>query len=223
VSQSDHLAAAVSALQEHRVEEAIRLLTDALDGGLSPTLKARATSLRSQAHFMSDMLQEAMVDWRDAWRQVQSLEDADGKQALRGLRSEIAAAKAQRSAHNAQVEKSRQNLSLSLDEQLASFHDIEDKLNFLIERANAHFDCDQTEDGTRFARDAILEADSTTPSIVRAQVLARLCLLRGTPEDAQSLLQEAYLLAEKSDEMQLIGAVARAAKTISHEFEPVIF
>lgn len=223
MSRSDHLTAAVSALQEHRIEEAIQLLTAALNNELSPALKARATSLRSQAHFMSGMLQEAMVDWREAWRQVQSLEDADGKQALRGLRSEIAAAKAQRSAQQAQLAKSREHLSLSLDEQLATFPEIEDKLNFLIERANAHFDCDQEEQGSQLARDAILQADATTPNVVRAQVLARLCLLRGAPEEAQALLQEAYLLAEKSDEMQLIGAVARAAKAISHEFEPIIF
>ena len=66
MSRSDHLAAAVSALHEHRIEEAIHLLTSALENELPPELRARATSLRSQAHFMSGMLQEAMVDWSEA-------------------------------------------------------------------------------------------------------------------------------------------------------------
>ena len=217
----DPLHTAVLAIREGAHDRAVEELSAALEGAdSSPQTRARANSLRAQAHLLLGRIPEALVDWRAAWSQVRALDDELGQKALRGLRREIAQAKAQRDHANAQKQRSRSLLDTPAPT-TASGHS-EESLNDLLERANAHFDCDEPTEGTQRALELVQICESSMP-IVRFQVLGRLCLLRGQPERAKELLETCRDLADAANEPQLVGAVARAAKALGHEFDPHIF
>ncbi|MEC7240903.1 MAG: hypothetical protein VXW32_06660 [Myxococcota bacterium] len=217
----DPLHNAVVAMKSGDYLRAIELLSDALeDVANSPQTRARAASLRSQAHLLIGSIQEALVDWRLAWSQVQQLSDESGQKSLRGLRREIAQAKAQRDHSRAQKAKSRALLESPAPN--AGDIDSEDGLNLLLERANAHFDCDEPEQGVASALQLLEICEASMP-IVRFQVLGRLCLLRGRPDRAEELLEACRDLADMANEPQLVGAVARAAKALGYEFAPHVF
>lgn len=218
---ADPLQDAIDALKEPDYQRAVELLTHSMASSqASPQTRARATSLRSQAHLLLGNIQDALVDWRTAWGEVRDLQDEQGQKALRNLRREIAQAKAQRDHANAQKSNSRALLDRPPppQEDLQS----EDGLNLLLERANAHFDCDEPQLGIQRALE-LLEACETSLPLVRFQVLGRLCLLRGQPERAAELLELCRSLADEANEPQLVGAVARAAKALGHEFAPHVF
>ncbi len=220
MTASDPLYAAVQALKNNQSIEAAALLNHALHTDLTPQHRARATSLRAQAHLLSGDLEKALVDWREAWALVKDLEDAAGEKALRGLRREIGQLKAQRQAALAQKTQSRALLDSSAP--LPDSESLEDQMNRLLERANAHFDCGEPDQGIHIAHKVLALAQSEA-SQVRFQVLGRLCLLRGEPERAAELLEESRRLADNANEPQLLGAVARAAKSLDYTFAPIVF
>jgi hypothetical protein len=221
--EPDPLAAAIKALRTNQPEEAIAALSIALESNLPDALAARATSLRAQAKLMSGDLGASMVDWREAWRQVLALGDTHGQEALKGLRAQIAQARAQKSAEQVHRDRARQSLAEDLDAKLEGTSSLEDRLNLLVERANALMDCDQPREGLKIALQALLEADTAKPPSVRTQVLARLCALRAQPEKGPEFLEKALALADEAEEPQLIGAVARAANALSYDFQAIEF
>ena len=220
MTQRDLLSEAIDALKSDQAERAVGLLTEALSTHFPPAIQARATSLRAQAYFLTGNLSEAMVDWRTAWALVRDLKDPEGETALRGLRSQIAQAKAQRSAEHAQKTQSRALLETPETSPVSESSD--DRLNRLLERANAHFDCDESTEGIAMAQQVLALADDEEDS-VRFQVLGRLCLLRGQPQRAEELLEHGRRIADEANEAQLLGAVARAAKAVGYEFAPHVF
>jgi len=215
----DHLAQGIEALRRQKPEEALAALDAALETPLSLPLLARVYSLRAQAKLQCGDLGGAMVDWRASWTRVLDLEDEEGQLALKNLRAQIAQARARQSAEKAQRRQSAQTLKGSLTEDLEQSTGFEERLNVLLEHANAHMDCEQITQGLALAEQALAEADKAKIPVVRVQVLARLCVLRAQPERSPELLEAAFTLADNADEPQLIGAVARAAKALGHVFQ----
>lgn len=220
---ADPIAAGIEALRNDDHELAIAAFSIALASGLPDPLLARATSLRAQSHMLQGDLSAAMVDWREAWRIVLALKDPVGEKALKGLRTQIAQAKAAQNAKQAMAQQSKTRLDTDLQAQLAACESLDDQLNLLIERANAHLDCGQIEEGLSHAQQALEQADKASPPQPRFQVLARLCLVRGAPEQAAALLRQALQIADDANSPQLVSAVSRSAKSAGVEFEAVEF
>jgi tetratricopeptide (TPR) repeat protein len=223
MAKSDPIAAGIEALQQGDHELAIAAFSIALASELPDSLAARATSLRAQSHMLHGDLSAAMVDWREAWRLVLVLEDPVGEKALKGLRAQIGQARAARNAQQAQQVQSKSRLKTDLKEQLAQLDSAEDKLNLLVETANAHIDCGQMQDGLTHAQSALEQADDPISPHPRIQVLARLCILRVMPECAEELLETALQIADDANEPQLVAAVSRSAKSTGYEFKAIEF
>jgi len=223
MASSDPIAAGIEALRNDDHELAIAAFSIAMASGLPDPLLARATSLRAQSHLMHGDLSAAMVDWREAWRLVLALKDPIGEKALKGLRSQISQARAAQNAQLAMATQAKARLEGDLQKQIAQSDNLEDQLNLLIERANAHLDCGQTNDGLVLALNVLDQADQSIPPLPRFQVLARLCLVRATPEQAEALLTEALSIADEANSPQLVTAVARSAKAAGVKFRPVEF
>jgi hypothetical protein len=105
MANSDPIAAGIEALRNDDHELAIAAFSIALASGIADPLRARATSLRAQSHMLHGDLSAAMVDWREAWRLVLALKDPLGEKALKGLRTQIAQAKAAQNAKQALAAK----------------------------------------------------------------------------------------------------------------------
>jgi hypothetical protein len=79
-----------------------------------------------------------------------------------------------------------------------------------VRKANAELDAGRAESAVEIAGEALrlgAELDD-----VRTRVLARMTLARARPEDASEQLRLAWSEAERADEFNLVGAVARAAE-----------
>jgi hypothetical protein len=223
MASSDPIAAGIEALRNDDYELAIAAFSIAIASGLPDPLLARATSLRAQSHLMHGDLSAAMVDWREAWRLVLILKDPIGEKALKGLRSQISQARAAQNAQQAMATQAKAHLDGDLQKQLAQAEGLEDRLNLLIERANAHLDCGQVNEGRLLALNVLDQADQSTPPLPRFQVLARICLVRATPEQAEAHLTEALSIADDANSPQLVTAVARSAKASGIKFKTVEF
>jgi tetratricopeptide (TPR) repeat protein len=223
MASSDPIAAGIEALRQGDHELAIAAFSIALATDLTESLAARATSLRSQSHMLHGDLSAAMVDWREAWRLVSVLQDPVGEKALKGLRAQIGQARAAKNAQQTQQAQSKNRLKANLEEQLAQLESTEDKLNLLVETANAYIDCGQGQVGLTHAQSALEQADLAISPHPRIQVLARLCLLRVMPERAEELLEAALEIADDANEPQLVAAVARSAKSTGYEFKALDF
>ncbi len=223
MASSDPIAAGIEALRDSDHELAIAAFSIAIASGLPDPLLARATSLRAQSHMMHGDLASAMVDWREAWRLVLALKDPIGEKALKGLRTQISQARAAQNAQQAMATQAKARLGADLQAQMAQAEGLEDQLNLEIERANAHLDCGQLNDGLVLALKVLDQADQSTPPLPRFQVLARLCLARATPEQAEALLTEALSIADEANSPQLVTAIARSAKAAGIKFKAVEF
>ena len=215
------MKAALDALKSNRPQEAVDKLSDAITEGLEPDVLYRAHSLRSQSYMLLGQTEQALVDWREAWRGVQETGDSQGIQALRNLRREITQTKASKAAAHQQRMQSQQLVDTGLLNPQEG--PMEEQLNRVLELANAHMDCESWEQGQKLAHQIIAEADRNPEELVRFAVLGRLCLIRALDQGQEELLQTALTLADEANEMQLVGAVARAAKAVGYEFPPIEF
>jgi tetratricopeptide (TPR) repeat protein len=215
------LNAAIDALKSNQPQVAVDRLTEAIEHDLEPELLHRVRSLRSQSYMLLGKTQEALVDWREAWRGVQETGDATGIQALRSLRRDIAQTKASKAA--AQQQRMQSQKRIETGEATSKEGTLEEQLNALLELANAHMDCESWKEGRTLANQIIRKADRHPEELVRFAVLGRLCLIRALHDGQEELLQTALRLADEANEMQLVGAVARAAKAVGYEFPPLEF
>ena len=143
---ADPLQDAIDALKEPDYQRAVELLTHSM-ASPQASPQTRRAQLRSVRRPICSLEMSRTPSLTGGLHGEKSgdLQDEQGQKALRNLRREIAQAKAQRDHANAQKSNSRALLDRPPppQEDLQS----EDGLNLLLERANAHFDCDEPQLG----------------------------------------------------------------------------
>ena len=152
-----------------------------------PSLQARLSAWRAQAHRLDGDLDEALIHIRSAIALAQQANESEAISALRGLKAEIVSGKAA-------IEAATQ---MPLPDTL-------------LGRAVASIDNDDFSEGGKLARQARLLAQSEGNH--REEVLALLALAR-IPGQEDSAIRAAYNVADESNDKNLVTAVARAAKS----------
>ena len=148
------------------------------------------------------------------------LGDADGVTQLRGLNQTIYAALAHKSEQARLAAEEAKLLEASLESLLETAQSPHERVMALIRKANQAADL-HTPD-VPLARRAVAEADALSDGI-REQVLARLCLARACPEEAERCLADARDRADEADEPNLVGAVASAARAMGVRLAERVF
>lgn len=205
----------VEALRAGRHEEAVAAL---LEVASDPELAA-ADDLRDVRARACTMLAQALIaagdpdasgTWLDeAERLLAAVGDAAGLAEVRGLRRERGDALTDR-ARKAQAKQRLAELArIPLDELRGRASSPAMLQDLLVQKANAEVEAGRSDEAASVAREAValaVELDS-----VRGEVLARLSLARAAPATATDELTAAWRRAERANEFNLVGAVARAA------------
>lgn len=173
-------------------------------------VRARATTLLAQAMLGAGDL-DAALPWLDeAERLLGGLGDRDGLAEVRALRRQRDDALADRARKAQAAERLARLAETPLDALRARAPSPHALLELLVQKANAEVEAGRPDAAAAIAREGLdlaLRLDS-----VRGEVLARLTLARAEPSSAAEQLEQAWRRAERADEFNLVGAVARAAE-----------
>ena len=156
-----------------------------------PALQARVAAWAAQAHQLNGDLDSALHQIRQAISLAQAAGETSAIAPLRQLKASIVSGKAAIAAAMA-----------------APLPDTP------VGRALTEIDNGNNEEGSRLARQARLLAQSE--GNYRDEVLALLALAR-VPGQEDSAIRAAYLVADESDDKNLVTAVSRAANTANVE------
>ena len=219
-STESHLARrlleGVRALQEGRPADAIApLLEVAHDAELAAAeeladVRARACSLLAGAQLQVGNLDEAAWAAGQALALLRAVDDTTGHQRVQGVWTAIVEARQLRKSDALNAASAAKLREWSLD-------DLEDHFgaqplrlaDALIKKANAEAEGGVRDLAVVAAERALVIALDT--AAVREEVLARLSLARAAPERAAVQFEAAWRRAERANEFNLVGAVARAA------------
>ncbi len=211
----------IEALRDERFGEALFLLDATLMANVLPEpARARALGMRAQALLGLGQLDRAKEGLVHALRAARALGDADGVTQLRGLNQTIYAALAHKSEQTRLAAEEAKLLEASLESLLETAQSPHERVMALIRKANQAADL-HTPD-VPLAHRAVAEADALSEGI-REQVLARLCLARACPEEAERWLADARDRADEADEPNLVGAVASAARAMGVRLAERVF
>jgi len=175
-------------------------------------VKARAYGLYAQALLGAGAPTEAARACDDALRLARTLGDEAGLTELRALQAEIrdgvtTAAKARAAeAHAARL------AGLTLEQILVGLASPAERADALVKKALADLDHGRPGDAEVAARRALTEAIAAER--VTEEVHARLALARAARHEASAQLLAAWRRAERADEFNLVGAVARTAELL---------
>lgn len=206
----------MEALRQERWQDAVSALQDvASDPELAQAadledVRLRACTLLAQALIAADQPGPAGPWLDEADRLLAKLDDANGRavvQQLRRQRTDRLMAQAARAKHAAQLAELANTPEHVIRARAFTPEMLQD---LLVQKANAEIEAGRPEEGGRLAQEALelaIEQDT-----VRGEVLARLSLARALPETAQEQLYLAWSRAERANEFNLVGAVARAAE-----------
>lgn len=173
-------------------------------------VRARATTLLAQAMLGAGDLDGALP-WLDAAeRLLGGLGDRDGLAHVRALRRRRDDALADRARKAQAAERLARLAATPLEALRARAPSPAALLDLLVQKANAEVEAHRPEDAAAIAREALDLAVGLDS--VRGEVLARLSLARAEPSSAAEQLEAAWRRAERADEFNLVGAVARAAE-----------
>ena len=174
--------------------EALPLLIEAADTAGRPDLCARGLTWLGHAHLQRNDLRAARAALRKAAAIAKALGDSSGVDAISDLRKAVGAKAMQ-----------------------ASPPQLTDTA---LGRACAALDDGDTSTGERLALQALDEARAA--GVPRDQVLALLALAR-VPSRAESSIHEAAAVADRSNDRNLVTAVAHAARAAGVHFAPKVF
>ena len=189
----DELAVAlVQALARQDADKAITLseLLFPMTQG-RPGLQARVAAWAAQAHQLNGDLDSALTHIRDAISLAQAAGETDAISPLRQLKASIVSGRAA--------------IAAAMQAPLPDTP---------VGRALTEIDKGNNEEGGKLARQARLLAQSE--GNYRDEVLALLALAR-IPGQEDSAIRAAYLVADESDDKNLVTAVSRAANTAKVE------
>jgi tetratricopeptide (TPR) repeat protein len=206
----------VAALRRGNPADAIPLLRRAAeDPDLAAAedladLRARVLSLLAQAYLDAGQASEAETWVRQALRLAKRIGDEAGLVEIRALQSRVLAAAMDQ---HRRLEERREQARIAappLDRMLVGVIEPHARAAVYIQKANAEIEVDRPGDAVALATEAVRLADGA--GAVRERVLARLTLARADGARAAALLPEAWKIASDADEINLVGAVAKAAE-----------
>jgi tetratricopeptide (TPR) repeat protein len=174
--------------------DALPAFIEAADNARRPDLCARGYTWLAQAHLHRNQLREARRALRQASAIASALGDTAGLEAISDLRRAVGA-KAMQAAPEATTDTT-------------------------IGRACAALDAGDHEQGAALARVALQEAAENEDP--REQVLAWLALAR-VPSETTAAIHAAAEVADRSNDRNLVTAVAHAARAAGVVFEPRVF
>lgn len=207
------LRTAYAALRGGRHAAALALL-DGLSFPDRPAAAARVASFRAQALDGLGRLPEAERAAAASVRLARAAGDDDGVATTRALHARLlaslAATESATRARAADVPLADTPDDLLLASAAEGTPGTSPRAAILIRKANALADAQRTDEALRTARRA--EEEARLAGDPRETVFALLCQLRVAPADATPLLHRAHAVADAADDMNLITAVARAAR-----------
>ena len=219
------LATAWASLRAGRDAEVLDTLVR-LPGELAPELRARAEAWRAQALRGLGRVEEADRAVVLAIRLAKQAGDVEGVRELRNLQTGIVASLAHH--RTAEAERAKDAALVGRDDAalLAGAVDDEERSQRLLRRGQAELDDRNTVAALRsFEAAADHAARSGLP---RPQVLALLARARahdaqGDAEGVEASIHAAHALADASDDMNLVTAVAHAARAAGVRLAPPTF
>ena len=208
--------AGIGHLRAGRAEEAIetlRLVAEDPEFAIAPELddvRARVWSLYAQALLTGNRPAEA-VHWSQcSLRIARALGDEAGILEIRHLHEQIREAISVGAKESAAREHNLRLSGLTVEQVIAGISSPVEQADALIKKANADLDAGKTEQAAQIAARALEIA--TSVGSVREEVFAGIVLARIHPTEAASFLTAAWRRAERADEFNLVGTVARAAE-----------
>ena len=213
------LSTAFGALRAGEHARVLELL-QALPAELAPAQRGRSEAWRAQALRALGRVEEADRAVVEAIRSAKAAGDVEGVRQLRELQASVVASlAAKRHADSARAA----DLAL-LDrpdaELLAGVEGPEARADLLLRRASARIDAGRLEDAlgdVQRAGEEALAAGVPRPRVLVLLARARLARARG--EEPGGHVREAHALADASDDMNLITAVAQAARATGVKLE----
>nr|MBA2319948.1 hypothetical protein [Deltaproteobacteria bacterium] len=175
-------------------------------------VKARASSLYAQALLAAGRPAEAWRWSEGALRLAKSLGDEAGLAEIRTLHQSIREALTSAAQQRAAVEHGRRLAERSVEEILIGLGSAEERADALVKKANAEIDAGRPAEGAEIARRAVEEAASA--AAIAPEVFARIAIARAAPAEAGAQLLAAWRRAERANEFNLVGAVARACELL---------
>ena len=182
---------------------------------LAPTgrsgFDARLSGYRAQALEALGRLEEAERAAADAVRIARMAQDGDGLAAFRMVHQRVLGGLA--AVRLGEQERVRDAVLVDQDEE-AGIADLEGgaRAAWLLRRAGALLDAGRPDDARAACRRAFGEAAAAGDP--REQVFALLTELRIDPEGPLLKLARAHAIADRADDMNLITAVAKAARAL---------
>ena len=202
------LLSAFDALRRRDAAGALR----ALDGLRSsePLVAGRAASYRAQALRDLDRLDEAERAVAEALRLVKQAGDAEGLAEVRALHASIVAGMAAQRVATMGRDKDAALCDTPTHVLLADAADATERAARMVRKATALADAGRHVEATHLACVARVEAKAAGSS--REEVLACLTLARTEPGQVAAHILAAHAIADVSDDMNLVMAVAHAAR-----------
>lgn len=222
-SVEERLTAGVAAIRASRHGEARDLIASCAVEGRRDRLQVKVHSLLAQALLGLDELDGARDAIRAALSIAADIGDVKAHRPLTNLREEISRAIAARSAMASREATLAAIRARSLEEALEGVEGGDDRVTRALEKANAHVDGGEHEEGRRIAELALEMVTDDMEHPTRHRVIAMLCLARTDPASAGEHLERARDLADRENEHNLITAVAQAAKATGYTFETWTF
>ena len=206
----------VTALREDRVQEAVEALTgvcadpDLKDASDLADVRARALSLLADACLRAGQVDRADSATREALRILRASGDAAGVAEVQSVWARVTTARQDAASEIRHKDAAERLRGTSLRELRERYGGNPTQLaDVLIKKANAEAEDGSAQIGLVAAEEA-LELGRQSQSI-RSEVFALLSIARLAPERAKSALLNAWKCAERANEFNLVGAVARAA------------
>lgn len=213
------LLAGIAHLRADRADaavETLRLVAEDREFAEAPELddvRARTWSLYAQALLAAHRPGEA-VRWSEAaLRAARKLGDEVGILEIRTLHDRIREAITVAAKEKAAREQSARLAALTVDQVLAGLKDPIEQADALVKKAGAELDAGRPAVADDAASRALALAQLA--GAVREEVFARIALSRARPQEAAVQLTAAWRRAERADEFNLVGTVARAAELAS--------
>jgi hypothetical protein len=213
------LSDAFAALRAGEPTRVLELLSG-LPAEIPPAQRGRVEAWRAQALRALGRVEEADRAVVEAIRAAKAAGDVEGVRQLRELQASVVASLAAKRHADSARAADLALLDRTDAELLAAAEGPEARADLLIRRASARMDAGRLEEAgvdIQRAGEEALAAGAPRPRVLA--LLAQARLARARAEDPAVAVREAHAIADASDDMNLITAVAHAARSVGVKLE----
>ncbi len=209
----------VTALQEHRWEDALRTLepvahdADLREADDLQDIRARVLSLLAQAQLEAGHLTNADSTCREALRVLRRAGDKAGVAEVRGLQDRVVAALAESAEASRRQAEQAEVAAAPIEAYLAEARTPVERAERLVKKATACADVGDRAQGLPLAEEALAVAQEA--GTVAWEVFAQVAVARLAPDRAQEHLHAAAALAERSAEFNLVSVIVEACRLLN--------